>query len=340
MMERLNLNSVKRMVALIAITGLLIALPDKAAAQQDIMTTQWAYNKLTINPAYAGGKDMFSARALHRQQWAGLDGRPVTTVLNFHSPLLTDKMGLGLTYIHDKLGVTTTHNLMASYSYRMLFENDSKLSFGISLGLESYKIAVSELNPLQSTDPILQGDLHKINPRAGAGMYYYGRNYYVGVSTPNIIPNKLYREGDVETDINVNSEQAAHFYVMGGYGIEMADAKFVLKPQVLFKVVTSTEKAGPHQMDLNLSMMMFQRLIVGSTFRTSFGNKSSDDMQLEDAASADLMMAFYITPQWLVGYSYDFTLGDLKSYDTGSHEIMLGFDMNFKKVGAYTPRLF
>jgi type IX secretion system PorP/SprF family membrane protein len=339
-MKGFFINSMKGYIGLCFIAVLLLALPREAEAQQEILTTQWAHNKLTVNPAYAGGKDMFSARALHRQQWVGLDGRPVTTVLNFHSPLLSDKMGLGLSYVHDKLGVTTSNTLMASYSYRMLFENDSKLSFGISLGLESYKIAVSDLNPLQSTDPLLQADLSKIHAKAGAGIYYYGRNYYFGVSTPNMIPNSLYSANDMMegSDVVLQSEQAAHIYVMAGYGIEMADARFILKPQVLLKAVANDKKGAPHQLDLHLSMLMFHRLIVGTTFRTSFGNKN--EINLADHASADLMMGFYITPQWLISYAYDFTLGSLNDYDKGSHEIMLGFDMNFKKVGAYTPRLF
>ena len=340
-MKGLNFRMALRLMALQSFVLVLLMLPGKANAQQELLTTQWAYNKLTVNPAYAGGKDVFSARALHRQQWVGLDGRPVTTVLNFHSPLLSNKMGLGLSYAHDKLGVTSTNTLLASYAYRMLFENDSKLSFGISAGFESYKIAVSDLNPLQTTDPLLQSDLSKINPKVGAGVYYYGKNYYFGISSPNLIPNKLYSESDLANDQNINrdSEQATHLYIMGGYAFEMAEGKFVLKPQVLLKAVTSKEKGSPHQVDFNLSMLMFHRLIVGSTFRTSLGNKNVD-MDLEDHASADLMMGFYITPQWLVSYAYDFTLGDLKDYDSGSHEIMLGFDMNFRKEGAYTPRLF
>lgn len=337
-MKRQKTMAITRVAVLLVTIAMLSMAPGKVKAQQEILTTQWAYNKLTVNPAYAGGKDMFSARALHRQQWTGLDGRPITTVLNFHSPLLTNKMGLGLTYAHDKLGVSSTNTLMASYAYRILFEKGSVLSFGMSAGFEAQHIAVSNLNPLQNTDPLLQSDIRKINPKAGAGIYFYGSNYYVGVSTPNVIPNKLYKKDDVESDIIAESKQATHIYVMGGYAFEMAESKFILKPQVLLKAVTSRERGGPHQIDFNLSMLMFQRLILGTTFRTSFGNKN--EINLDDHAAADLMMGFYITPQWLISYAYDFTLGDLQDYDSGSHEIMIGFDMDFKKVGSHTPRLF
>ena len=173
-MMRQNFKTSVKLMFLLFMTGVLVGLPGKAEAQQEILTTQWAYNKLTINPAYAGGKDMFSARALHRQQWVGLDGRPMTSVLNFHSPLLNNRMGLGLSYVHDKLGVIQTNYLAASYAYRMPFENETTLSFGVSAGFEAFKIRTSDLEALHTTDPLLQSDLSRINAKVGAGIYYYG----------------------------------------------------------------------------------------------------------------------------------------------------------------------
>jgi len=333
-------SSVKLMVLLFAV-GLLVGLPGKVQAQQEILTTQWAYNKLTINPAYAGGKDMFSARALHRQQWVGLDGRPITTVLNFHSPLLNNRMGLGLSYVHDKLGVMQTNYLSASYAYRLPFENNTILSFGVNAGFESLKIRTTDLNALHTTDPLLQSDLSKINAKVGAGIYYYGSKFYVGVSSPNLIPNNLYGDDDVINDAfsGEDAEQAIHLYAMGGYAFEMAHQNFILKPQVLLKSVTSGKKKAPFQMDFNLSMIIYHRLILGTTFRTTIANKN-EDFKLENTAAADLMLGVYITKQWFVSYAYDFTLGSLQNYDHGSHEILIGFDMNFKKTGAFTPRYF
>lgn len=328
-------------VYLMLIAGAVAFNTGKVAAQQDILTTQWAYNKLTVNPAYAGGKDMFSARALHRQQWVGIDGRPMTTVLNFHSPMLNNRMGLGMSYVHDKLGVMNTHYLSASYAYRLPFENETTLSFGVNAGFQSLKMRTTDLEALHTTDPLLQEDLSRITAKVGAGIYYYGSKFYVGVSAPNIIPNKLYDEDDVASDAfsGEDAEQAIHLYAMGGYAFEMANANFILKPQVLLKTVTSGKKRAPFQADFNLSMILYQRLILGTTFRTTMANKN-EDFKLENSAAVDLMAGVYITKQWFVGYAYDFTLGSLNNYDTGSHEIMLGFDMNFKKVGAFTPRYF
>jgi len=284
---------------------------------------------------------MFSARVLHRQQWVGLDGRPMTSVLNAHSPLLNNRMGLGLSYVHDKLGVMNTHYLAASYAYRLPFENNSILSFGVNAGLEAFKMRATDLETLQTTDPLLQQDLSRISAKVGAGIYYYGSKFFLGVSSPNLIPNKLYSSADVVNDafMNEQASQAAHLYIMGGYAFEIADKKFVLKPQVLLKTVTSGKKKAPFQADINLSMMLYDRLMVGATFRTTIANKNAG-FELENAAAADVMLGVYITKELFVSYAYDFTLGSLKNYDQGSHEILIGFDMDFKKAGTFSPRYF
>jgi len=322
-------------------TGVLLALPDEAAAQQEILTTQWAYNKLTVNPGYAGGKDLFSARALHRQQWVGLDGRPMTTVINVHSPLLNNRMAVGLSYVNDKLGVMHTNYLAASYAYRLPFENNTTLGFGISAGFESFKLRASDLEALHTIDPLLQADISRIHVKIGTGIYYYGDKFYVGLSSPNLIPNRLYNENNVAIDdiSGQNAEQAIHLYAMGGYAFEMANQKLVLKPQILLKTVTSGKKKAPFQADFNLSMIIYERLILGGTIRTTIANKN-EEFELENAAAADLMLGVYITKNWFASYSYDFTLGSLKNYNYGSHEVLIGFDMDLKKSGAFTPRYF
>ncbi len=313
----------------------------KVNAQQEILTTQWAYNKLTTNAAYAGAKDVFSARLLHRQQWVGLDGRPITSVVNIHSPLLNNRIGLGISYVNDKLGVVSTNYLALSYAYKLPFENGSTLSMGFNVGFDAFKIRSTELEAINNTDPLLQQDLQKINFKTGVGAYYYGNKFYVGVSSPNVVPHRLINTDDVNslnTDAGKESKQSIHLYLIAGYAFEMADKKFVLKPQALFKSTVGGNRKSPWQIDFNLSMILWERLIVGSTFRTTIANKNDTD--LENIASTDVMMGFYIGKKFLVSYAYDFTIGGIKNHDSGSHEILLGLDMDFKKKGAFTPRYF
>lgn len=339
MRQQLIIN-VRRILPIVLLVGFFIT-SNTVNAQQEILTTQWAYNKLTTNPAYAGAKDMFSARALHRQQWVGLDGRPITSVINIHSPLLNNRIGLGISYVNDKLGVMNTNYLAMSYAYKLPFEKGSTLSMGFNLGFAAFKIRTTELEAINNTDPILQQDLNKINFKAGVGMYYYGDKFYVGVSSPNIVPHNLIRSADVNsltTDAGKDAKQSIHLYLIAGYAIELAEENFVIKPQVLFKSVVAGDRKAPWQMDFNLSLIMWQRLVVGSTFRTTIANKNDTD--LENIASTDVMLGFYIGRKMLVSYAYDFTIGGIKNHDSGSHEILLGIDMDFKKKGAFTPRYF
>ena len=328
-----------RWILILAVAVGLIMMSNDANAQQEILTTQWAYNKLTVNPAYTGAKEKLSIRALHRQQWVGIDGRPITTVINAHSPFLRDRIAVGLSYTHDKLGVISTHILSGSYAYRLPFENGTRLSFGISAGVEAFKLDATSLSLVELGDPIKEQDYSKVNFKSGAGVYYYGSKFFVGFSTPNFIPNKLYKE---EEDFTTNGEskQSTHIYAMAGYAFELAEKKVIIKPQVLFKTVVSGDDKSPFQMDFNLSLVLFERLILGGTFRTTIGNENEDGSELENIASVNAMMGIYITKQFFLSYSYDFTMGELQNYDSGSHEVMLGFDLNFKKLGSYTPRYF
>ena len=329
-----------RGVIIMFVFGLIMLSNKQMHSQQEVLTTQWAYNKLTINPGYTGGKDMFSLRVLHRQQWVGIDGRPITTVLNAHSPLLNDRIAVGISYVHDKLGVVGSNILMGSYAYRLPFDNRTTLGIGVNAGFSAFKIKTNELEGTHANDPYINaGDISKINVKVGTGVYYYGNQFYVGASTPNLIPNKLYKESDIsEENLDGSSGEDIHIYIMAGYAFESRNKNVVIKPQALFRMVTSKESKAPWQMDFNVSAILFERVILGTTFRTTIANKN--EINLENVSSADLMLGVYITPQWFVSYAYDFTLGSLKNYDTGSHEILLGFDMNFKKKGAFTPRYF
>ena len=307
-------------------------------AQQEILTTQWAYNKLTTNAGYTGGKDMLSIRALHRQQWVGLDGRPITSVFNIHAPLKKDRAAFGLSYIHDKLGIIKSNTLLGSFAYRISFENSTKLGLGVNFGFEHFYLNGNDLDLVQLNDPIRDQVTSRFNIKTGAGLYYYGDRFFVGVSTPNLIPNKIYtRSEGIQADPE-ESEQAIHLYLMAGYALELADGNFVIKPQALFKSVASRTKKAPWQLDFNLSFEIYDRFILGSTFRTTIANKNENNLQ--DHAAVDLMAGVWVTKQFLVSYAYDFTLGTLKNHNTGSHEIMLGFDMNFERSGTYTPRYF
>lgn len=318
---------------------LLLLTPSSSQAQQDWLTTQWAYNKLSVNPGYAGAREILSIRALHRQQWVGVAGRPMTTVVNAHSPLVSKDMGLGITYVHDQLGVINSHYMSISYAYGLPFRNNTRLAFGMNGGFQALKIHTAQLDAVHPADPLIQQDLGRMMPRFGAGVYYCGDRFYAGISVPNLVPNRMYRRDDVSPVFDDgSSQQVIHIYGMAGYALVLADGAFVLKPQVLFKSAASRNRSAPFQADFNLSFDLYEIIFAGATFRTTFANKN--DRELENAAGADIILGCRINKTWFVSYSYDFTLGELNSFDSGSHEILFGVDLDLRRSGVYSPRMF
>jgi type IX secretion system PorP/SprF family membrane protein len=188
----------KNIINSISLFLFLLLVVSVARAQQEPMNTMFAYNKLQINPAYTGGKDMVSIRAVYRHQWVSLPGAPQTINFNIHSPLKNERIALGLSVLNDRLGATNQTWLMASYAYRIPFKNDTKLSFGMSAGLLMYKTDITSLTAIDPGDPLLQNNLKGVNPNLGAGVYYYGQKFYIGISMPNVLPlNYLHNKDNV-----------------------------------------------------------------------------------------------------------------------------------------------
>ncbi|MDB5228892.1 MAG: hypothetical protein JWN78_3085 [Bacteroidota bacterium] len=305
-----------------------------AIAQQEPLNTMFAYNKLQTNPAYTGAKDMVSIRAVYRHQWSGLPGAPQTINVNIHAPLKNERIALGLSVLNDRLGVTNQTWLMASYAYRIPFKNDTKLSFGISAGMLIYKTNITSLDAIDPSDPLLQNNLKGINPNLGAGIYYYGQKFYVGVSMPNVLPlNYIHHKDD--NSVPNRFKQVPHIFIMGGYTFEMGKKKnFWIQPQVLLKYITSTRYKIPFEIDANLTFTLYKIANIGLTYRSGLADK------FDNRESIDAMCMFTIPKGFSVAYSYDITISKVKAYENGTHEIMLGYDFDLRKKGTRTPRYF
>jgi type IX secretion system PorP/SprF family membrane protein len=319
------------MKKIIIIAYILISI--KSYGQQDPMNTMFAYNKLQTNPAYAGGKDILSIRAVYRYQWTKLAGAPQTANINIHAPLKNERIGLGLSVINDRLGVTNQNWLMMSFAYRLPFKNDTKLSFGLSGGMYLYNIRVSDLAATDIGDPLAASDFKGTSANVGSGIYYYGTKFYVGIASPNLIPYK-YRFDEKESN-DINSKQIPHLFIMGGYTFEMGENKnFWIQPQILLKYIMATNYKVPFESDINLTFTFHKMFNFGVTYRSSFGNKFTDK------ESIDLMTMLDTKKGFSIGYSYDITLSKINSYENGSHEVMLGYDIDVSKKGFRTPRYF
>ena len=284
------------------------------------MYSQYMFNGLAINPAYAGSKNYLTATFLHRNQWVDIKGAPKTNTLSLHSPLLLESSSVGVTLVHDRIGVTTRSDLYAAYAYRIKFDNEAKLAFGLRGGMTHYRIDFSQLTYWDLDDPIYNnGAQSGIAPNIGTGIYFQTRTFYAGLSIPNLLSY------NPEESFSINAQgiptTSRHYFATLGYAWEVSP-KLVVKPSFLAKY----EAAAPLQMDLNLNILLANRVWVGGSYRTK--------------ESIVGMVEFIPVPRFQIGYAYDYSISDLSTYTRGSHELVLTLNLGSKVSKLKTPRYF
>ena len=285
-------------------------------AQQDAQYTQYMYNTINVNPAYAGSRGALSLFALHRTQWVGLDGAPVTNALSVNTPFNNSRLGLGVSIINDEIGPSTSNSISTDFSYTIQMSETLKLSFGVKGTLNLFNIDISKLNPGDQTDPQFQNLSNEFSPNIGAGVYLHSDKGYLGLSVPNFIETNAYNDNEVAI-----YKEKMNFYAIGGYVFDLSSAiKF--KPAFMTKLV----EGSPLQVDLSGNFMFNDKLTVGVAYRWS--------------AAASAMVGFQISDALYIGYSYDFETTELDNYNSGSHEIFLRFEVFKKNSKMITPRFF
>lgn len=301
---------------------LYVVTPNSALAQQDPGFTQYMYNTLSVNSAYAGTKEAINVILLSRHQWVGFEGAPQTQTFTIHSPVLGKSgLGVGLSYVRDQIGPLTVDNFFADAAYRFTIHKGGTLSVGVKAGFDMRKNNLTKLDPLSGTDPAYAQDaISKLTPNFGAGLYYYTDHYYFGFSTPKISTSDLSTDPS-NPDLQKES-LARHYFLIGGYVHQLnEDVKF--KPSFYAKLV----KGAPISFDMSLSLMFKERLITGLTYR------------LGDALSAMVQVRAF-QYMW-IGYAFDYSTTQMRHYNNGTHEIMIYVDMNtYKKDIIKSPRFF
>lgn len=304
----------------LSLAALLLSIfSTRVSAQQDPLFSQYMFNKLAVNPAYAGSREVLTMDALYRYQWVNIDGAPQTFSASLHTPLRNKHLGVGLNVYHDAIGPSINQGAMATFAYRIIFPK-SKLSFGIQAGYKYSDILWSRIVTLETEDPLLRAPLdNKAVPDASFGVYYHSNKYYVGFSSKQLFQNQVGL-------VTVNGQEQftkllRHFYGMAGAAFPISE-EVVFRPSALVKFV----KNAPPQMDLNASFMIKNTFWVGVSYRT------------EKALS--FMTEFNLSENLRMGYSYDYWMNELQSCNKGSHEVRLSFDFDIFHSRMLTPRYF
>jgi type IX secretion system PorP/SprF family membrane protein len=289
------------------------------SAQQEVMVSQYMFNGLFINPAYAGSHKYFSSTLLHRNQWVSFPGAPKTFLVSADGPIANDKMGLGFIIANDKIGVTSQTDINLNYSYKLKL-GKGKFAFGIKGGVSNYNVNTEELKVWDAEDATLIDDSKsEFLPKFGFGMYYYSAKWYAGVSIPTLL---AYENGNsFSLNIDQSSFLRKHFLINGGYVFDVSE-KVKFKPSTLIKY----EKSAPIEADINFSVFYDETIWLGISYRTN------------DAIIG--IIEYQANKRFRVGYSYDFTLSEVGNYSSGSHEIMIGYDFGKDLINVKTPRFF
>lgn len=289
-----------------------------ALAQQTPQFTQYMYNTISVNPGYAGSREALSIVGIHRSQWVGIDGAPTTQTLSIHTPLRNEKIGIGFSFINDKLGYENFNYLYLDFSYTVNLSESTKLAFGVKGGFSYYNIDQNLFNdPDVYNDPYFQEKLNRWTPNIGAGLYLHQQKWYVGLSSPKLIENDYNKLG------NYVALEQSHFYGIAGYVFDLNNTGSIkMRPTGLIKIT----KGSPVSYDATLSFLFNEKFWIGAAYR------------FEDSVGA--LVDFQITKQFRLGYAYDYPISDIKPFTNGSHEIMLMFDFKFDKSKFKSPRYF
>lgn len=321
-------NTVKGWAAAVL---LALGVTAQVQAQQDAMFSQYMFNTMALNPAYAGSRDVLSMTALYRAQWIGLQGAPQTATFTADMPLNNERIGVGIQLYNDRIGNQTETGGYLTYAFRFRVGNRSTLSLGLSGGVSAYSNRLTDvvLTPGQAgtPDPAFAVDINKMLPNFGTGIYLSNDRSYVGISAPRLLRNNL-------TDFSapgVRSRQARVGYAMAGFVIGLSPA-IKLKPSMLVKY----SEGAPLGFDGNLNLWLNDRVAIGTSFRK---NQFYTFSSFTNDAIVGLL-EFQLSDQFRFGYSYDHMLNRLGRFSPNSHELMLRYEFGYGKNKILTPRYF
>jgi len=306
---------------LISIAILFLSV-STAFAQQLPQFTQYMFNTISINPAYAGSRETFSVVGLHRSQWVGLEGGPETQTLSAHAPLRNEKMGLGVSFINDQLGYENFAYLYADYSYTIKTSEKTKLAFGLKAGMTHYFMDQDFLNDQTvAPDSFFNDVSDRWSPNVGAGLYLHSQRWYLGLSAPRIL-NTDYNKGNDAFREFVAFERVSYYFT-GGYVFDLSEST-KLKPSVLLKATNG----APLSFDVSANFLFYEKFWAGLAYRAN-----------EHAAAIGGIADFQISKQMRIGYAYEYPISDIAPYTSGTHEVLLMFEV-FKSKRIKSPRYF
>lgn len=300
-----------RIFRTVLVVVLIVASAGWTQAQQNPVYSQYIFNGLVINPAYAGSHVQFSATAMYRNQWVNFEGAPKTFSFSAHTTLLKNKIGVGLLATNDEIGSYKNQSLFGSYAF-IIKSPIGTLAMGLQAGFNLTSADFSGLNLDDFDDPSFAGFDNKIKPNFGAGAYFHNDYLFAGFSVPFLLNNNI--SSDAEALLN-EIKEARYYYLHGGLILPLDRAKTVqLNPTILIRA----QEGSPLSMDINAGFIFYDVFSIGASYRNIDAIITYIDLKISE--------------QFHFGYSYDWTTSDINKFSQGTHEFMLNYRFRIRKL--------
>ena len=298
-------------IRVLMLLAVMLFAYQESIAQTEPMYSQYMFNMLGVNPAYAGSREASSFNFFQRSQWIGLQGAPQTTSFSFDQSILNKRAGWGIQFYDDKIGVEKADGINIMGSTKIQVSENGILSGGLSFGLMNYRIDLMNVTGrFTPNDPAFYSNLNKWTPSLGIGIYYNTDNFYAGVSIPNILKSRLTAFDLIRSGLQKVNQK--HIFLTTGFAIPINE-DLKLKPSTMIKMV----EGAPIEADFNTNVWLRDIIGLGVSYRTG------------DAVIG--MAEIQVNQNLRFGYAYDMTISPLKFYNNGSHEIMIRYEIgNFK----------
>ena len=300
-MKAINLNTQKQILkSTVLLLVLILTISSTGFSQQTTLYSQYVFNRLAINPAYAGSQDQLQVTTLHRRQWDNFEGAPTTNTIIAHKAIKNKNIGIGLVASYDKIGVHSDQRLYISYAYKIKMVHGT-LAMGLQGGFSRLESDFTQLTT-RTSDALVSGIRNTFNPNFGAGLYYSNSSFFAGISAPFLLNNSLNKG----TEITSIAEEKRYYFLTVGQ-------VFTLNPmvKVLPSALVRVQEGNATSAEIGANFILNDVLTVGAAYRS------------EDALIS--MMKLDISENISMGYSYDHTLSDIGAYSNGSHEFMLSY---------------
>lgn len=296
----------------ILVLSIVAMHPTDVQAQNELIVGQYMHNTFAVNPAFAGSRDCMSLFGSFRKQWVGIESTPMSALISANTPLRNESVVLGASIYHQQIRESRNSGALLTVGYRAnVINNSTWLGFALQPGVALRARDWTKLDLMDPDDLAFAEKTSNVAPLLGFGVSLYGPKFFAGISTTSFFVSNDFDKQDAEF-----APGDATWVLTGGYWFDLGK-KFALQPSVLADYNKQTDFTLNGTVSAIYKDMIWLSVAYRTNKEMTFG------------------AAFLPVKRFRIAYNYSMSMGDLKSYNSGSHEISLQYDFLYhvKTVG-------